>query len=77
MVLVTILATVILLYLARKQAHQVIKSASRVMSNAFRMAARSVMLAEVNLRRRNKEVLLAEVLKEAANNLYPLLRGSK
>lgn len=74
MVLVLILVVVVLLYLARKQAHQVIKSGSRVMSNAFRMAARSVLLAESKLRQRNKEVLLAEGLLEVERELERILQ---
>ena len=50
---------IVLLYMARKQAHQAIRSFSRVLSTGFRLAARSVLGAEQRLRHRNREVLLA------------------
>ncbi len=49
---------VVLLYLARTPAHRAIYSLSRVIHNGFRLAARSVLLAEKKLVQRNKEVLL-------------------
>jgi hypothetical protein len=56
--LVWISVMVILLYLARTPAHRAIHSLSRVIHNGFRLAARSVLLAEEKLAQRNKEVLL-------------------
>jgi len=50
---------VVLLYLARKQAHLAIKSFCRVFYNGLRMASRSLRIAETRLRERNREVLLA------------------
>ena len=48
------------LYIARAPAHRAILSLSRVLHFAFRVAARSVRLAEQKLSLRNREVLLAE-----------------
>lgn len=47
------------LYIARAPAHRAILSLSRVLHFAFRVAARSVRLAEQKLSLRNREVLLA------------------
>ncbi len=49
----------VLLYLARHQAHHMVRSFSRIASQALRLAARSLLLAESKLQRRNREVLLA------------------
>ncbi len=56
---VWLLAGVVLLYLARKQAHQAIKGFCRVFYSGLRMASRSLRIAETRLRERNREVLLA------------------
>jgi hypothetical protein len=56
--LIWIAVMVVLLYLARTPAHRAIYSLSRVIHSGFRLAARSVMLAEERLVQRNKEVLL-------------------
>lgn len=58
-VIVWIVVTVVLLYLARSPAHKAIYSLSRVIHNGLRLAAHSVLLAEKTVVRRNKEVLLA------------------
>jgi len=57
--IVVLAALVVLLYLARGPAHKAILSLSRVVHNGFRLMARSVLLAEERVTRRNKEVLLA------------------
>ncbi|UCG14110.1 MAG: hypothetical protein JSU72_06480 [Deltaproteobacteria bacterium] len=57
-VLIWIVVTVLLLYLARTPAHRAILSLSRVIHNGLRLVARSVLLAEKRLVQRNKEVLL-------------------
>jgi hypothetical protein len=46
-------------YLARLPMHQAIKSSSRILHNAFRLSANSVMYAERKLADRNREVLLS------------------
>jgi len=51
---------VIVMYIARQPAHQVILVLARSLRNALRLMARSVMLAEKQLRSRNREVLLAQ-----------------
>ncbi len=56
--LLMVLIAVILLYMARKPAHQAIRSFSRIIHNAMRLAANSVKLAEKRVVDRNKEVLL-------------------
>ncbi len=48
----------IVLYIARVPAHHAIISASRVLHNALRLSANSVMRAEARLAERNREVLL-------------------
>ena len=57
--LIWIAVTVLLLYLARTSAHKAIYSLSRVIYSGFRLAARSVLLAERRVVQRNKEVLLS------------------
>jgi hypothetical protein len=57
--LIWVVILVIVLYLARIYAHQIIRSLSHVIHNAMRVAARSLNLAEERLSRRNREVLLA------------------
>ncbi len=47
------------LYLARTPMHQAIKSSTRVLHNAFRITASSVLHAERKLDQRNREVLLS------------------
>jgi hypothetical protein len=47
------------LYLARRPAHEFIRTLSHVLYNALRKSAHSVRLAETRLGRRNREVLLA------------------
>jgi hypothetical protein len=64
-----ILLGVILLYMARQQAHRGIGGVCRVAANALRLAARSVMLAEAKLRQRNREVLLAAGMQEVEKEL--------
>lgn len=54
---ITILLLV--LYLARTYAHQLIRSVSHFVHNAMRLASRSILSAEQRLQRRNREVLLA------------------
>ena len=58
--LIWFLAIVISLYLARTPAHYSIRALARVIHNAMRLAAHSIMHAEKRLQHRNKEVLLAQ-----------------
>jgi len=58
-----------LLYLARSQMHRMIKSFTRVASQALRMASRSLMIAELRLKQRNREVLLASGALEVEKEL--------
>ncbi|HEX9803506.1 MAG TPA: hypothetical protein VGB35_09630, partial [Gammaproteobacteria bacterium] len=55
-----VLATVALLYFARKPAHLMIVSFSRAVYNGLRIAAHAVNQAEKRLIERNREVLLAQ-----------------
>lgn len=59
---------VIALFVARQHAHMGIRSLSRVIHNAMRMSAHSVMKAEAKLVQRNREVLLAQG-REAAERI--------
>ena len=54
-----IILLLVLLYLARTQMHRLIKSFTRVASQALRMASKSLIMAEQRLKQRNREVLLA------------------
>lgn len=69
-----IVVALVLLYMARHQAHQAIRGLSSVLANAMRMAARVMQLAERATRQRNKEVLLAagqhEVEKELEREFH-------
>ncbi|MEJ2142977.1 MAG: hypothetical protein P8Y24_11595 [Gammaproteobacteria bacterium] len=56
---------VVLLFVARHHAHLGIRSFSRVIHNAMRLSAHSVMKAEARLVQRNREVLLAQGREEA------------
>jgi len=56
---VIIILLLVLLYLARNQMHRLVKSFSRVVSQALRMTSKSLLLAEKRLKQRNREVLLA------------------
>ena len=56
---VMIILVLVLLYLARHQAHRMIRSFTLIGAQALRLAARSMLLAENKLRQRNREVLLA------------------
>ena len=58
-ILIWVVVLVALMYLGRTQAHKAILSLARIINNAMRLAARSILRAEQGLQRRNKEVLLA------------------
>ncbi len=51
---------VMVMYIARQPAHQMILLLARSLRNALRLMAQSVMLAEKQLRSRNREVLLVQ-----------------
>lgn len=57
-VLIWALILLVLLYLGRIPAHQVITATSRLVYQAMRLAARAVLRAESRLAQRNREVLL-------------------
>jgi hypothetical protein len=56
---VILILALVLLYLARHQMHRLVKSFTRVMSQALRLTSKSLILAEQRLKQRNREVLLA------------------
>ncbi|RDH81467.1 MAG: hypothetical protein DIZ80_15410 [endosymbiont of Galathealinum brachiosum] len=58
--LIWLSALVIVMYIARQPAHQMILLLARSLRNALRLMAQSVMLAERQLRSRNREVLLVQ-----------------
>ena len=74
MAFLTWMVVFVLLYMARQPAHQAVKAACRVVSNALRLTARSVLRAEARLSQRNREVLLAagaeEIEKEVAREFH-------
>ena len=53
------------LYFARKPFHRVVGSLAKIIHNAMRLTATSVISAERNLVRRNREVLIAAGLEKA------------
>ena len=56
---VVLVISVILLYMARRPAHEAILSVSKIFFHAFRLSSSSILIAEKKLKERNKEVLLA------------------
>lgn len=56
---VVLVISVVLLYMARRPAHEAILSVSKIFFHAFRLSASSILIAEKKLKERNKEVLLA------------------
>ncbi len=67
-ILIWLLITNVLLYAARRPAHDFIRSVSRLIHNALRVASRSVRHAERRMALRNRDVLLAAG-EEAAERL--------
>ena len=63
--LLWIIALLLALYLARKFFYLTIRALTRVIHNALRLAAVSVLIAEKRLARRNREVLIAKGLENA------------
>ncbi len=59
-VLIWVSLLIIVLYVARQPAHQVILLLARGVRNTLRLMAQSVMLAERQLKSRNREVLMAQ-----------------
>jgi hypothetical protein len=68
-ILLAVMVLLVLLYLIRSQAHNSIRAVCRVVNNAMRLAARSVLIAEKKLGQRNREVLLANGMQEVENEL--------
>ena len=64
-----VFALLLALYLARNPFRQVIKSLTRIISNALRLAAASVLNIEAKVVRRNREVLLARGLEHVEQKL--------
>ncbi|MDH3975284.1 MAG: YwqI/YxiC family protein [Deltaproteobacteria bacterium] len=58
-IILILIISVILLYIARKPAHELIKSIFHMAHKALRLSARSTMLAEKRMASRNREVLLS------------------
>ncbi len=58
-VVVLVVASVVLLYMARRYAHSLILTLARSVHGAMRLAARAVQKASKDLKHRNKEVLLS------------------
>ncbi len=58
-ILLMVVVTILVLYISRRPAHRAIISLSRVVHNAMRLSAQSVMSIESRLANRNREVLLA------------------
>lgn len=59
-VLIWVSILVVLMYVARQPAHQIIRMVAQSVRNTLRLMARSVMMAERLLRTRNREVLMAQ-----------------
>ncbi len=58
--LISISLLMLIMYVARQQAHQIIMTLARSIRNALRMMSQSIMYAERQLRARNREVLMAQ-----------------
>ena len=58
-VLLVLIGAIVLLYVSRQPAHRAIISLSRVVHNAMRLSANSILIVEKRLATRNREVLLA------------------
>ena len=56
---IILFAAIILLYIARRPAHEIILSVSRLIHRSMRISSRSIMHQALRLTERNKEVLLA------------------
>jgi len=67
--LIWILLALFTLYLARRPFHKSVMSFGRIIRNAMRLTANSLLLAEKNLVRRNREVLMAAGLENAERAL--------
>ncbi len=59
----------IFLYLARRPSHQGLRALGRTISNGLRLSSRSVLLAEKELRKRNRDVLMTEGLIQVEREL--------
>ena len=60
---------IVVMYVARQPVHQMILSLVRSIRSALRLMAKSVMLAEKQLRNRNREVLLAQGQEHAERSI--------
>ena len=60
-----VFALLVALYLSRRFFHQVINAIGRVINNAMRLTAASVLIVENRLKNRNREILLAKGLEIA------------
>ncbi len=63
--LIWVFSLLLALYLARKFFYHTIRALTRVIHNAMRLAAASVLIAEKRLAKRNREVLMAKGLENA------------
>ncbi|MCW8935955.1 MAG: hypothetical protein OQK98_14655 [Gammaproteobacteria bacterium] len=59
-ILIWVCILILVMYIARQPAHQMILLLTRSLRNALRLMAQSVMIAEKQLKKRNREVLLAQ-----------------
>ena len=57
--LLWVFISMILLYMARRPAHEAILSVTKILFHGFRLFASSILIAEKKLKHRNKEVLLS------------------
>jgi len=57
--LLWVFISIILLYMARKPAHEAILSFTKILFHGFKLFASSILIAEKKLKQRNKEVLLS------------------
>ena len=67
--LVTIGLLLVFLYLARRPFHQGLRLLGRAMSNSLRLASRSILLADREIQKRNREVLMTEGLAQIEREL--------
>ena len=68
-ILVWVSGLIVVMYVARQPVHQIILTLVRSVRNTLRLMAQSVMLAEKQLRNRNREVLLAQGQEHAERSI--------
>jgi len=67
--LLVVVLLLVFLYMGRRPFHQGLRALGRTLSNGFRLSSRSVLLADKELQKRNREVLMTEGLMQVEREL--------